>query len=124
MIAVVHLAVVLAQQTAEEVTRSNPWQLRVDSGVVTLIAGTLLPLLVGFVTKLGAPPGLKALLLLVLSTASGLLTQAAVNDGVAVISKQAFMLAAGTFIVGVVTHKGLWKPLEVPAKLAPNNGVG
>lgn len=95
-----------------------------DAVLVTAIVGTVLPLAVALATKLNAAPGLKAVLLLALSIANGLITTATQLDGTAVISREALLLALMSFITGVATHFGLFKPVQAQAKLLPDKGLG
>jgi hypothetical protein len=77
----------------------------------------LLPVLVGLVTKATWSPGAKSTLLLLLSTASGLLTEiaTAAQANVTYDLGQGLLAAAGTFIVGVAVYYGFWKPTGVAA---------
>ena len=84
--------------------------------VVTLIVGVLLPMVVALVTKYETSPAVRAILLLVLSGVSGVLNDWLVADG-AFDWGQAILSALTTFIVGVATLYGLWKPTGVSDRL-------
>ncbi|MCT2591158.1 hypothetical protein LHJ74_14785 [Streptomyces sp. N2-109] len=80
-----------------------------------LLISVGLPVLVGLVTTRVTHAGVKAVLLLALSTANGFLVElAAAGEGYAVGS--AAVLAAVSFAIGVLTHFGLYKPTGVSAK--------
>lgn len=80
--------------------------------LVTLIVGVLLPILVAAVTKYEASPKARSLLLLVLSAVTGVL-----NSWLSTPNgfdwQQAIWGAVTTFIIGVATLFGLWKPTGV-----------
>lgn len=82
---------------------------------IGLVISVVLPVLVGLVTTRVTHPGTKAVLLLALSTLTGLLTEVlhpvdGFDLGTAVV------LAAVSFATGVLTHFGLWKPVGVSGK--------
>lgn len=80
--------------------------------LLTLLAGTVLPLLVGLVTTRDTNSNRKAVLLVLFSVLTPLLaelahalsTQTPYDLGLALFT------ALGTFLVGVGLHYGLWKP--------------
>lgn len=82
--------------------------------VASLLIGVFLPILVGFVTKEVTSPTTKSLLLLALSAVSGFLTEF-VNSA-DFVWQQALLSTIVTFVIGVATHYGLWKPTGVSAK--------
>jgi hypothetical protein len=94
-----------------------------DAIAVQVIVGALLPILVGLVTKKVAHAGVKAVLLLLLSAASGLIVQSTNGDG-AVISKDALILAAEGWAIAVAMHFGFWRPTTVSDRLLPSVGIG
>lgn len=85
--------------------------------VLSLVIGTVLPLLVGYVTKASWSGGVKAVLLAFLSSVSGFAATAyeAVQAGDVFDWRSAFLTALGTFLVGVGTHFGLWKAVGASA---------
>ena len=86
--------------------------------VIQLIAGVILPVLVGLVTSRVTSSNRKAVLLLALSFLSSLLTEliASANAGTAYNLGLGLMTGLATFIVGVATHYGLWKPTGVSTR--------
>lgn len=90
------------------------WQL------LQFVVAIVLPAVVGLVTTRATDPGLKAVLLLVLSIASSLLTElaAALQTGSTYNLGLALLFALGTFITGVAIHYGLLKPVGVSDRLA------
>ncbi len=112
----------LADSAPQEVGNSTP-QVVFDFSttgiqVLSLLVGTVLPLLVGLVTKVSTSPGTKATLLAALSAASGLLTEllASAQANVSYDLAQGLLTAVATFIVAVGMHYGLWKPTGASAK--------
>lgn len=82
---------------------------------IGLLVSVVLPVLVGLVTTRVTSAGLKAVLLLALSTLNGLLVEyAAPGDGYDV--GTAVILALVSFGTGVLMHFGLWKPTGVSGK--------
>lgn len=86
--------------------------------VIQLLVSTVLPLLVGLVTKQVTRPGFKALLLALLALVTSLLTElgAAIANGVPYDVGQGLLLAIPTFLIAVGLHYGLWKPTGVSEK--------
>lgn len=87
----------------------------IDLDWITLVSGVLLPMLVALVTAQLASPGLKAVVLAVLSAVSGVLNElVAVNGDFAAID---WKLSAGNaltvFLIGVGLHVGILKPTGV-----------
>lgn len=80
--------------------------------LVTLIVGVLLPILVAVVTKYEDSPRVKSLLLLVLSGVTGVLNSWLVAPN-GFDWAQAIWGGVTTFIIGVATLFGLWKPTGV-----------
>lgn len=80
--------------------------------VLGLIVSTILPLLVGLVTKTVTHPGAKAVLLALLAALLGLLTEllAAVQSGRAYDLGTGIIVALTAFLVAVGMHFGIWKP--------------
>lgn len=91
---------------------------------VATITGVLLPLLVGLVTKAQAPARVKVVANLVASALAGLLLNALNDAGVAVLSVEGVATWLQQTVISVATYLGVWKPLDVPARLAPSRGVG
>jgi hypothetical protein len=77
-----------------------------------LLVSVVLPVLVGLVTTRVTHAGVKAVLLLALSTADGFVVEyAAGGDGYNVTT--AAVLALVSFGTGTLAHFGLWKPTGV-----------
>jgi hypothetical protein len=80
-----------------------------------LLVSVVLPVLVGLVTTRVTHAGVKAVLLLALSTANGFLVEYAHPvDGYDV--GTAAVLALVSFATGVLSHFGLWKPTGVSGR--------
>lgn len=84
------------------------------SQYLAALIGVVLPILVALVTKYTTRPIVKSLLLLVLSTVTGFLTEM-LNDA-AFNFEQALFGTVLTFVTGVATLFGLWMPTGVDAK--------
>jgi len=88
--------------------------------LVSLLIGTILPILVAAVTKWSTQSWIKATLLLGLSGVTGLLTEWIGNPQINWVV--AGVLALQTFVIGVALHFGLWKPTGASEAVA--NSVG
>ena len=80
--------------------------------VIQLLVSTVLPLLVGLVTKVTTNAGAKAVLLAALALATSLLTELgnALAHGETYDVGRGLLLALPTFLIAVGVHFGLWKP--------------
>ncbi|WP_051797278.1 hypothetical protein [Catenuloplanes japonicus] len=93
--------------------------------ILSLVVGIILPILVGVVTSKSTSPGVKAVLLALLSAVSGFLTEYLV----ALNTAQVFgwgtvgLTWLGTFMVAVAMHFGLWSPTGVAGFVQANVGV-
>lgn len=87
--------------------------------VIQLVVSTVLPLLVGLVTRTVTSPGVKALLLAAFALATSLLTElgAAIAAGTTYDMGRGLLLALPTFLIAVGLHYGLWKPVGAAEKL-------
>jgi hypothetical protein len=90
---------------------------------IGLAISVVLPVLVGLVTKHVTHPGVKAVLLLALSTVNGFLVEFA-NPGPDYDLGTAVILTLVSFATGVLAHFGLWKPAGVSAKAQAALGGG
>jgi hypothetical protein len=90
---------------------------------IGLLVSIGLPVLVGLVTKHITHPGVKAVLLLALSTLNGLLVELA-NPGPDWDLGTAAILSLVAFAVGVLSHFGLWKPTGVSDRAQSALGGG
>lgn len=81
--------------------------------IITLLISTVLPLLVGLVTKTVTSGAIKAVLLAGLALVTTLLTELgnAIAAGVAYDLGRGLLLAIPVFLVAVGMHFGLWKPV-------------
>lgn len=78
-----------------------------------LLTSVVLPVLVGLVTTRVTHAGLKAVLLLALSTITGFVVEYAGQPDAGYSVGTAAVLALVSFATGVLTHFGLWKPTGV-----------
>lgn len=80
--------------------------------IISLLVGVVLPLLTGLVTKVATSPAVKAVVLLVLSGVTSVLTGflASLTGGAPFELGTAVVAALGTFLVGVGMYFGIWKP--------------
>lgn len=80
--------------------------------VLSLVIGTVLPLLAGLLTRSNASSGVRAVVLLVLAAISSFLTELynAVVAGAAFDVGATLLAVLATFLVGVGTHFGFWAP--------------
>lgn len=96
----------------------------------SVIQGTVLPIVVGILTKVSAPDPIKVLINLLLNAAGGLVAVVVVSDGVATLSLNAIVAAGLGFVSSIATHYGFWKPLGVTGsqpttnRLLPSVGLG
>jgi len=95
--------------------------------VIQLVVSSLLPLLVGLVTKLDSKSWVRAVLLAVFTLISTLGTELlrAVQEGVTYDLGRGLLLALPAFITSVGMYLGLWKATGLPQKLQAigSNGV-
>jgi len=95
-----------------------------SSFLVTLIASYIIPLITALVTKFCANAGVKQLVSGGLAVVTGLITNKTMLDGSAIITKEAILFAALSFITANVAYLGTWKPHEIDVRLAPDRGLG
>lgn len=76
--------------------------------LINVVVGTLLPLLVGIVTREVTNSNVKAVLLLFLSGVSAVLVEWLHNEGTFDWGR-VILAALVTFVVGVASHFGFWK---------------
>lgn len=96
----------LLQILAQEGGMQEPL-FELDSTIVTMLSGVVIPILVGIIFKLRAPSAVKALGHLFLSIVAGLLNTAIFLDGVAIISRESAVNAALSYVMGVAAYYGL-----------------
>ncbi len=96
----------------------------VDVTFAAILVGTIIPILVGVITKSTAAAGLKATALLFLSAVGGVLA-VAIESNTGIIEKPTLIAAAVTFVTAVATYFGFLKPTGVsPAANNATSGFG
>lgn len=86
------------------------------ASLVSILISFVLPLLVGLVTKSSTRGGVKAVLLLFLSTDTAVLTQYAAFHGNDFPWATTLLTALVGFVMAVAAHFGLWKPTGATAQ--------
>ncbi|MEU5043138.1 hypothetical protein [Streptomyces griseorubiginosus] len=81
-----------------------------------LLVSVVLPVLVGLVTTRVTHAGLKAVLLLALSTVNGFVVEYAGPHDASYSVGTAAVLALVSFATGVLAHFGFWKPVGVAGR--------
>jgi len=97
-----------------------------DVQTLNLISGTVIPLLVGFVTKKVASGGLKAVLNALLSAVAGAVSVGIAASGHIVVGEVITSMIT-TFIASTAIYYGMWKPTGVAGTVAdvvPQFGLG
>lgn len=98
--------------------------IEVDMQAVSLLAGTVVPLLVALVAKLGAKSSLKAALNLGISILSGVLAVFATNSGTAT-WEEIVTACVTVFLASGVSYQNLLKPTGVAERVAVSTyGLG
>lgn len=97
--------------------------LTLDPIMTTALISSVLPFATSLVTKAKAHPFLKAVVATVLSALTAFVV-ASVQNGSAVISKQAFLLFLGSFLTQGSVYRTLLQPLDINNKIAPALGIG
>lgn len=80
----------------------------VDVAYLSILAGTVLPILVGLVTRKVTHSGVKATVLALLSAATGLVSTAIEGGGL--VTKESLIAAAVAWVTAVASYFGFWKP--------------
>jgi hypothetical protein len=88
---------------------------------IGLLISVVLPVLVGLVTRRVTHAGVKAVLLLALSTLNGFLVEFA-HPGPDYDLGTAVVLSLVAFATGTLAHFGLWKPTGVSTKALESLG--
>ena len=93
--------------------------------VLIFVGGTVMPVLVGLVTKRSTRPGTRAILLALLAVLAQLLAEVirALETGMPYNLGQGLLLGLGTFVVAVSVHYGVLKPTGV-SEAAVSAGTG
>jgi lysylphosphatidylglycerol synthetase-like protein (DUF2156 family) len=82
--------------------------------IASVLLGTVLPILVGLVTKTVTNASVKAVILLALSAVAGFLTELISNGNF--VWQQAVLTSLITFVTAVAMHFGFWRPTGVTEK--------
>lgn len=87
------------------------------TGLLSLIITVLLPLLVGLITTRTTSPAVRAILLLAFAAIKGFLEAwlQAINTDVDFAFVPVAITIAVNFVIAVVVHFGLWKPVGASA---------
>lgn len=99
--------------------------LTLDLATWAFLGGTIVPILVGLVTKLHASSAVKGLVNLVLSAVAGLIATAIATDGV--LTKAAVVAGFMALIASVGTYYGVLKPAGITGavqRATANKGIG
>ena len=99
-------------------------QIVLSASVAHILVATAIPILVGIVTKLSAPPSVKVPLTLLLTGIGTLIVQSATANGVAVLSTASLVTFAELFVAQLAVFFGLIKPTGARNLLAPQSGLG
>lgn len=83
------------------------------AGLVNILVSIILPVLVGLVTKSSTASGIKAVILLLLTTISAYLTQAIAYGVDHFAWASAGLAAVLSFVTAVASHYGLLKPTGI-----------
>lgn len=83
--------------------------------LISLLVGTVLPVVVAVVTARVSHPGVKAVTLLALAAVSSFLSEwlVAINTAAVFDFSQAGLGVLVTFVAAVAAHFGWWKPIAV-----------
>lgn len=96
--------------------------LSLDPFTVSLIFGTLVPIIGGVILKTTSTNTVKVLVNLVLSTIASVINVSTTEGGFVVISEDVLKSTALTFVISVATLYGVWQPTGVDAKLKTEVG--
>lgn len=88
----------------------------IDATLTSLIIATLLPLVVGVITKASAPSWVRVVALIVLNAIGGAIAVSITDDGAAVVSKETMINTLQMVVQSIAVYYGVWKP-TVSAKL-------
>ena len=89
-----------------------------DATIVAIIAGTVIPILVGIITKLHASSGLKALIGLALAVVVATLNDIVIANNGTFEVKTALVYLFVTMSTSIATYYGVYKPTLGAAPLA------
>lgn len=115
------LATVLATVLATTETLS---EVRLDAMLVVVLVSFVIPALTGALTKITAPAWVKQVVTLVLAAANGLITSSAMDDGSAVITKEAALMALLSLAIALTSYLGIYRPNDANGHLLADKGLG
>lgn len=101
--------------------------IQLEPMLVTALISFLIPLGVGLITKAAAPSWVKSVVMIALATANGVIVNATVADGSAVISQEAVFTAILSFVTAAASYHSLLKPVGAAPKVqekTANIGIG
>jgi hypothetical protein len=93
-----------------------------DTGV-RLIIGLVLPIVLGLIVKASNPEWVKVIGGIVVAAIAALITDNLQDNGTAVLSWDMFVGAVLIYVPQVVSYLGIWKPLDLNNRLAPDKGL-
>lgn len=112
------MLVLLAVSTVEQ-------KVHLDVGILTVLVGTIIPLLTALITKANASSAVKAITTLSLTVIAAAIQELIKVNGV--VNLRTFLANfMVTWIVAIASYYGLTKHVGTPgvAAVAPNNGLG
>jgi predicted membrane-bound spermidine synthase len=92
----------------------------IDTAIISVLLGFVLPLVVGIITKKVESGQLKGALLLTASALTGLLNSALTTGGV--LTKDAIIGAVTAYGVALASYYGVWKPTGAANYVQENVG--
>lgn len=101
--------------------------IQVDPQLLAIVGGIVVPLVVGFVTKLHATSAVKAIVNLALSAVTGAIATLTTNGGHIGNWKSFLVSIAVTFGTSIMSYYGFWKPTTVSTQIqnkTANFGIG
>lgn len=98
--------------------------IKLSALLTTVLVSYAIPIFTGLFTKVNASAGVKQAVTGLLAAINGFLVNATMDDGSAVFTKEALLLASLSFMLSLVSYGQLWKPHDINAKLAPDKGIG
>ena len=99
-------------------------QIILAASLVHLLTATAIPIAIGLITKLSAPPKIKVPVTLLLTMLGTFVVKATVKDGTAVISVGSLVTFAELYAMQLAVFLGIIRPLGVRNALAPTQGIG
>lgn len=102
----------------------NGTALTLNAALALTITATLIPLVVGIVTKSSAPSWVKSCTLIVLGTVATMIAVSTGADGVAVISKATLLESFRTVVMSIAMYFGVWAKTVTPIINAKTGDFG